>query len=103
MNLRPGPETIDCPEWWPFQAIVVRAMATARIASISQVSSHAMRVGCCMPRWAATRAVRPIATRPQPGTAVKLAAAAIVSRMKARLAAARLFRGVGSGRSGRSG
>src|SRR6266481_1893068 len=58
-----------------------RRMATATKASISQTASHARGVVCREAASAATSAVIPIATPPQPGTAVNSAALSMVSRM----------------------
>src|SRR5689334_7989350 len=52
---------------------------------------------------AAANAVSPIATPPQPGTAVKEPARSIVSRIKRRLSAARSSRGTRTGRGERAG
>src|SRR5258708_34039849 len=71
------------------------AMANATNTSASQTASHAPGVTWCEARNAAARAVAPIATPPQPGTAVKPAAPSPVSRMVRRGCAGRAS--IGSG------
>ena len=71
-------------------------MASATTASPSQVASHSSGVAWRAARKAATRAVTPTATCPQPGTAVNEPARSIVWRMKRRLSSARSWSGLGA-------
>ena len=64
--------------------------------SPSQVASQARDEGCRAATAAAASAVTPMATCPQPGTAVKALARSIVSRMKRRFSMARSCSGRGA-------
>jgi hypothetical protein len=74
--------------------------ATQPIASATTASTNqAMNCCCAAIRHASmpvASALMPIATPPQPGTAVNDAARSIVSRMNRKLSAARLSIGIGS-------
>src|SRR5205814_1828310 len=80
-NLRPGPEKSAELARCALVAAAGAAMATATKASINQTASQARGVVCREAANAATSAVTPIATPPQPGTAVNSAALSMVSRM----------------------
>ena len=80
-NFRPGPEKSAEFARCALVAAVGAAMATATNASINQTVSQARGVTCREAMAAATSAVIPMATPPQPGTAVNSAALSIVSRI----------------------
>src|SRR2546421_7466036 len=73
-NLRPGPEKSAELARCALVAAAGAAMATATKASISQTASQARGVVCREAANAAISAVTPMATPPQPGTAVNSAA-----------------------------
>ncbi len=64
-------------------------MASASTEAASQTTSHSPRVPVLCASAVAATAVTPIATPPQPGTAVKAVARSMVERMKDRLSIAR--------------
>ena len=66
-------------------------MVSATTEAPSQVASHSAGVSRVSAAAAATSATAPIATPPQPGTAVKAVARSIVWRMKERLSIARAW------------
>src|SRR5713101_9544669 len=80
-NLRPGPEKSAELARWAFVAAAGAAMATATNASTSQTLSQALGVAWREATNDAISAVMPMATPPQPGTAVNSAAFSMVSRM----------------------
>src|SRR5579872_847270 len=88
-NLRPGPERIEPPASRALENVVQIAIATATAASPIQVRSQPIEVSWREAITAAPIAVMPMATPPQPGTAVKEPARSMVSRMKRRLSRAR--------------
>src|SRR4029077_13023965 len=94
-NLRPGPESSVALPRWALVAADDEAMATATKTSTSQTVSQARGDPCRDAIQAATMAVSPMATPPQPGTAVNSAARSMVSRMYRRWSAARASMGVG--------
>src|SRR5689334_3660252 len=75
-------------------------MPAETAASVNQTASQSVNCFCCEATSAAKIAVTPIATCPQPGTAVKEDARSIASRMKRRLSIARSCRAGGSSVSG---
>jgi hypothetical protein len=78
-------------------------MPTESTASHIQMKTHRMVLPVAAARPVATSAVTPMSIVPHPDTAVKVAAAAIVSRMKRRLSIARACISGGSGgRRGRT-
>src|SRR5258706_13581611 len=88
-NLRPGPLKREEFARLAFVAAAGAAMANATNTSASQTASHAPGVTWCEARNAAARAVAPIATPPQPGTAVNTAGLSLDSRSERRGSAAR--------------
>src|SRR5258708_5901468 len=96
-NLRPGPLKREELARLALVAAAGAAMANATNTSASQTASHARGVTWREARNAAARAVAPMATPPQPGTAVNSAALSLVSRMWRRGSAARASRGMGPG------
>src|ERR1700759_1072546 len=68
---RPGPEKIAVPALRALEKVVQTAMQIAIAASAIQVVSQASGVGWRDAIAAAPSAVMPMATPPQPGTAVK--------------------------------
>lgn len=88
-NFRPGPRSSDSRAARSFQAIDMAAIAIATPASMNQIVTHTRTSVSAAANHAAASAVSPIATPPQPGTAVNDAAFAIVSRMNRRLSIAR--------------
>src|ERR1700685_4103051 len=84
-NLRPGPARRGTLACRAFEVTLHPAIANATEASESHVNSHADAVCCRDATTAAPAAVMPMATPPQPGTAVNEDARSIVSRMKRRL------------------
>src|SRR5271169_2316135 len=95
-NLRPGPEKSVEFARCAFVTAVGAAIATATKASRSQTASQARGEDWRAAKKAAASAVIPIATPPQPGTAVNSAALSMVSRMYLRWSAARASIGMGS-------
>src|SRR5947209_9443226 len=89
MSFLPGLESSEVSDACAFRYIVHPAMAADTAASASQTASQSAKVFCCDATSAANRAVTPMATWPQPGTAVKDDARSIASRMKRRLSIAR--------------
>src|SRR5258708_34737805 len=83
-NLRPGPLKREELARLALVAAAGAAMANATNTSASQTASHAPGVTWCEARNAAARAVAPMATPPQPGTAGNSAALSMGSRMYAR-------------------
>src|SRR5271157_6502682 len=77
--------------------------AKAHSAAASQVISQALAREGGGARHAVASAVKPIATPPHPGTAVKEAALSMVSRMKRRSSMACALSGVGRKRRERTG
>src|SRR5437588_2583562 len=67
---RPGPDSRGSFTANALRTMVAPPMPTATTASPSQVASHSSVVGCRAANSAATSAVAPTATWPQPGTAV---------------------------------
>src|SRR5208282_4446779 len=102
-NLRPGPEKSAEFARCALVAAAGAAIATATKASTSQTASHARGEDWRAATKAAASAVIPIATPPQPGTAVNSAALSMVSRMYLRWSAARASMGMGSRLGERSG
>ncbi len=80
-NLRPGPEKSLALARCALVAAEEAAMATATNASTSQTVSQARGDVWRDAAQAAPMAVNPMATPPQPGTAVNSAARSMVSRM----------------------
>src|SRR5207249_10896727 len=78
-NFRPGPEKSRELARCALVAAAGAAMATATNASTSQTTSQALALACREARYAAAIAVMPMATPPQPGTAVNSAALAMRS------------------------
>src|SRR5437870_3487789 len=69
-NRRPGPDRMGSFTAYAFRTIADPPIASATIASPSQVASHNSGVRWRAARNTAARAVTPTATWPQPGTAV---------------------------------
>src|SRR5947209_7445601 len=69
-NRRPGPDRMGSFTAYAFRTMADPPIASATIASPSQVASHSSGVGWRAARSAAASAVAPTATWPQPGTAV---------------------------------
>src|SRR5688500_17171349 len=88
-NFLPAPDMSGSLAARAFRTIAAMLMTGAMTAAASQVLSQATSVGCCAAMPAATSAVIPTTTIPQPDTAVNAPARSIVSRMKARLSIAR--------------
>src|SRR5262249_7584525 len=88
MNLRTGGDQTGRPAVTAFRHIARMPMAIATAPSVSHVASHATVDDCCTATMLATIAVTPIATPPQPGTAVNEPARSMVSRMYRRLSMA---------------
>src|SRR5436309_4775249 len=89
-NFRPGFESSGIPARRAFRFTAQAAMQKEIKASPIQVASHPSRVGWREASSAVIIAVIPIATPPQPGTAVNAEAPSIVSRMYRRLSIARV-------------
>src|SRR5438094_3672873 len=95
-NRRPGPDRMGSFTAYAFRTMVEPPIASATIASPSQVASHSSDVRWRAARKAAASAVAPTATCPQPGTAVNDPARSIVCRMNRRLSSARSCSGRGA-------
>src|SRR5580658_3536159 len=80
-NFRAGEDHKGKPAALALRHIARMPNAIASEPSTSQVSSHARGVLCREASRADAKAVRPMATPPQPGTAVKDPARSIVSRI----------------------
>src|SRR6201990_1470774 len=100
MSLRPCGERSEVSEAWAFLYIVKPAMQAETAASANQTAIQSAKARCCDATSAAKSAVTPMATCPQPGTAVKEEARSIVSRMKRRLSIARSWSAGGSSSRG---
>ena len=91
---------------WAARALSAMAymeIATERTASHIQMKTQRVGLAVAAASDAAARAVAPTNIVPHPETAVKVAAASIVSRMKRRLSIARAcILGVSDGRKGRT-
>src|SRR5215213_4942366 len=96
ISFLPGRESREVSEACALRYIVQPAMQAEAAASVIQTANHAPNVCCCEATSAANSAVSPMATCPQPGTAVKADARSIVSRMKRRLSIARSWSAGGS-------
>src|SRR2546425_13021169 len=80
-TLRPGPEKSGVAVLRALRSMDQPAMSSATTASTSQTNSQLFAFDWRLARYAVTRAVAPIITCPQPGTAVNAEARSIVSRM----------------------
>ena len=87
------PDESGAPDRRALRAIAESAMAAATAASPNQISTQRSELSGGPEIRAATIAVAPIATPPQPGTVVNAPARAIASRMKRRSASARAWIG----------
>src|SRR2546421_4138829 len=100
ISFLPGRERSEVSEACALRYIVHPAMAVETAASANQTVSQSAKLFCCEATSEAKRAVTPIATCPQPGTAVNDDARSIASRMKRRLSIARSCSAGGSTASG---
>jgi hypothetical protein len=82
-----------------FSTMVQPPIPSARIAALSQTTSHSPGSAVRDATSVAASAVSPIATPPHPGTAVNAVARSMVERMNDRLSIARACR-AGDGVSG---
>src|SRR3954463_9339996 len=89
ISFLPGCERSEVSEAWALRYIVQPATAAETTASTIQTATQSEKAFCCEATSAAKSAVTPMATCPQPGTAVNEEARSIVSRMKRRLSIAR--------------
>src|SRR5881227_508169 len=100
ISFLPGRERSEVSEAWALRYIVQPAIAVETAASANQTASHSAKLFCCEATSAAKRAVTPMETCPQPGTAVNDEARSIAARMKRRLSIARSCSAGGSSASG---
>src|SRR5258706_1498315 len=102
-NLRPDLDRIGLAARRDFRITAHPAMQNEISASPIQMASQRSWVAWRPASKAVIIAVIPIATPPQPGTAVNAEAPSIVSRINRRLSIARVCRAGGSSRSARIG
>jgi hypothetical protein len=96
-NLRPGPVLSATRARRAFETSVPAATSPAAAAVTSQTPSQLAAEACCEATSAASNAIAPIATPPQPGTAVNEPLRSMAWRMKRRSSIARSCNAVGGG------
>src|SRR5208337_2548656 len=102
-NFRPGLESRGVCTFRAFQKIAEAPTAKAHKASNPHTPTHHTTCGRSEATTAAAKAVIPIITPPQPGTAVKEAALSMVSRMNRKSSMAWVGMGTGLERRERTG